>query len=260
MNNLNNYILISAVTLGAFSAVYLIALYLKKNSVVDIFWGLGFIIVAITSLVTSLYFGLPQIIITSLVFLWGTRLGIRIYLRSMGKNEDRRYAQWRENWGKYAYIRGYTDVFLLQGVLCLIISIPIIYVNTQPLEVKNPVIFTLGIIVWLFGFIFEAIGDNQLDNFTEAKHPKGTVLDTGLWKYTRHPNYFGESSLWWGISIIILSCTPTNFAILIGPITITFLLVKVSGIPLLEKKMSQNPKYREYMKITNKFIPGKPKS
>lgn len=255
----NQYLVVAIVTLSSFVILYFIALYIKNNSIVDSFWGVGFIITAIASISVSHYFAFPQFFITALVFLWGSRLSIRIFMRNQGKPEDWRYAKWRQDWGKFVVLRSFTDVFLLQGILCLVISIPVIVVNIKASNTKLPILVFLGALVWLIGFLFESISDNQLDNFKQSKHKEGTVLDTGLWKYSRHPNYFGEAMQWWGIGIIALGFVSTQWILLIGPITITFLLLKVSGVPLLEKKMSKNPKYQEYMKKTNKFIPRLPK-
>ncbi len=253
---LHQYLIVASITLIAFTLLYFIALIIKNNSIVDSFWGIGFIITTISSVGVSYYSGFPQLLITTLVLLWGSRLSIRIYLRNRNRPEDWRYAKWRQDWGKNVIIRSYTDVFLLQGILCLVICIPVIFVNINAIAVRYSAILVLGLIVWLVGFMFESVGDNQLDEFIKSKPSKGSVLDTGLWKYTRHPNYFGEATQWWGIGIIALSFIPLNWVVLIGPFTITFLLVKVSGVPLLERKMSKNPKYKDYMKKTNKFIPG----
>jgi len=256
----SQYLTVIGLTISAFSVVYIIATLLENNSIVDIFWGVGFIVATISSLLISNILGLPQILVTALVLLWGFRISIRIFLRNKDKSEDFRYVQMREKWGKYALIRSYTDVFLIQGLLCLVIVTPVIYVNLHTLSIKYPILCVIGVVLWVFGFLFESIGDGQLDDFMSKKPAKGTVLDTGLWKYTRHPNYFGEATQWWAIGIIVLSFTLTGWWTLIGPLTITFLLLKVSGVPMLEKKMSKNPKYKEYMKRTNKFIPGIPKS
>ena len=194
---LSNFMIVLAIIVMAFSLLYVIALIIKNNSIIDSFWGLSFIIAAVASLLISLLLGAPQIVITSLVFVWGFRLSIRIYLRNRGKGEDFRYAQWRKNWGKNVLIRSYTDVFLLQAFFCFVISIPVIYVNLHTLSFKYPSLLIIGLLVWLIGFFFESVGDNQLDEFIKSKPKKGSVLDKGLWQYTRHPNYFGESSQWW---------------------------------------------------------------
>lgn len=253
---LKQYLVVAAITIVAFSIVYFIAQFHKNNSLIDSFWGVGFVIIAIFSLLITLNLRLPQVIVTFLVILWGVRLSARISLRNKGKPEDWRYAAWRTKWGSHASLRSYTDVFLPQAVLCFVIALPVIFVNIHSVNIKYPALLALGIIVWLVGFIFEAIGDSQLDEFKNSKSSTNEVLDTGLWKYSRHPNYFGEATLWWGIGIIALSCSFSALWTLIGPITITFLLLKVSGVPMLEKKMSKNPKYKSYMSKTNRFIPG----
>jgi len=253
---ISEYLLTLLVILIAFTLLFGLAQYLKNNSVIDTFWGISFIIAAITALVISLDFSSPQIVVTILVFIWGSRLSTRIYLRNKGKAEDWRYAAWRIKWGDNVLFRSYTDVFLVQAIFCFLVSIPVIYINLNNLRIAYPVILIIGILLWIFGFLFETIGDNQLDEFKKSKPKKESVLNTGLWQYTRHPNYFGEATQWWAIGIIVLSTGFSAWWTLIGPITITYLLLKVSGIPMLEKKMSKNPKYKSYMAKTNKFLPG----
>lgn len=253
-------LVISLITLISFTFVYFYALYIKNNSIIDSFWGIGFIITAVSSVAVSQYFSITQVIVTTLVIIWGTRLSVRIHKRNKGKPEDFRYAKWRQDWGKLAGIKSYTNVFLLQGIICIIISIPVIIVNTHASSVNLPILLTLGFLIWIVGFLFETISDAQLDSFKNSKPEKDLVLDKGLWKYSRHPNYFGESLQWWGIAIIAISTNSSMWWLFISPILITYLLLYVSGVPLLEKKMSQNPKYKDYIKKTNKFIPGLTKS
>jgi len=254
------YLTVAIITVFAFSTVYLFALKFKNNSLADIFWGIGFIITNFAAIAVSGIFKSPQIIISTLVIIWGLRISYRILKRNVNKPEDFRYANWRKNWGSKANTRSYTDVFLLQSILCLIVCTPIIYVGLHQLQIKYILLIIIGLIGWVIGFLFETIGDQQLDKFKKQKHDKNSVLDKGLWRYTRHPNYFGESMQWWFVYLIVLSFGFSAWWTIIGPITITFLLLKVSGVPLLEKKMILDPKYKEYMKKTNKFIPGKPKT
>ena len=254
------YLTVAVITIFAFSIVYLFALNFKNNSLVDIFWGISFIITNVAAILVSGFFNSPQIIISILVLTWGLRISFRLLKRNINKPEDFRYAKWRENWGDKANVRSYTDVFLLQSIFCLIICTPIIFVGLHHLQIKSIWLLMVGLIGWTIGFLFEAIGDIQLDKFKKLKQSKNAVLDYGLWKYTRHPNYFGESIQWWFVYLIVLSFTLSAWWTIIGPATITYLLLKVSGVPLLEKKMSLDPKYKVYMKKTNKFIPGPTKS
>jgi steroid 5-alpha reductase family enzyme len=233
---------------------FVLAMVIKRNDIADIAWGLGFIAIAISLLPK---YGVQldnSILVTTLVVIWGIRLSYHIFKRNMSKPEDKRYANWRSTWGKWFVLRSYLQIFILQGILMLLISTPIIVVNT--IESSGWSIFDiLGLLVWIFGFYFESVGDMQLKKFISNPDNKGKVLSTGLWKYTRHPNYFGEVTQWWGIWIISLSVLPYGLLAIVGPLTITFLILKVSGIPMLEKSMSENPVFAEYMKNTNAFFP-----
>jgi len=237
---------------------YAISLIKKDSSIVDIGWGLGFIFVAIISFIIGGNLFPKQIIITSLVFLWGMRLAIYIFFRNKGKAEDWRYKKWRDDWGKNFAIRAYFQIFMLQGLFMFIISVPIVLVNSNEIETFK-LFDIVGSLIWIIGFIFEALGDYQLSQFKKDPDNKGKIMKKGVWKYTRHPNYFGEVTMWWGIFIIALPLTNGIFTI-ISPILITFLLLKVSGIPLLEKKYKDNKEYQEYKKMTNAFFPFFPKS
>jgi steroid 5-alpha reductase family enzyme len=233
---------------------FFLSLIKKRNDVADIAWGLGFIILAwLSFFVRESESGLRGILVGSLISIWGLRLAYHIYKRNKGKTEDYRYMAWRQEWGNWFYIRSYLQVYILQGVLLFAIVLPALVVNKN-IATTLGLLDLAGLIVWITGFCFESVGDKQLSVFIKNPENKGKLMREGLWKYTRHPNYFGEVTMWWGIWIISLSASPVWFSIL-GPLTITILILKISGIPLLEKKMKENPDFADYEKRTNKFMP-----
>jgi steroid 5-alpha reductase family enzyme len=239
------------------TAVFIIALLQKDNSVVDIAWGPGFVLVALLSLFRGEEFGGRRLLITGVVIIWAARLAIHIYLRNRGRGEDYRYAQWRKSWGEWFVLRSFFQIFILQGIFLLFVSYPIVLVNVSPKKGLS-VLDLAGTLVWLVGFFFEAVGDYQLRKFKKDAKNKGMIITTGLWRYTRHPNYFGEATLWWGIFLIALS-VPSGWTAVISPLTITFLLVKVSGVAMLEKKYAGNKEFAAYASRTNAFFPWSPK-
>jgi steroid 5-alpha reductase family enzyme len=236
---------------------FLVSLALRRNDVADVAWGGGFIVAALTTLVSGDGMTPRALLVTALVIAWGLRLSLHIGLRNRGKGEDPRYRKWREEWGRYATVRSFFQIFILQGVLLLVISLPVIRVITAP-DTSLTLMDFLGSVVWLTGFLFETISDWQLLQYKKDPAHKGKVITTGLWRYTRHPNYFGEVTLWWGIYIIALN-VPGGWMTVIGPLTITFLILKVSGIPMLEKKYEGNAEFEEYKKRTSAFFPMSPK-
>lgn len=245
-------------TLGALLFVYMnlwfiISLIKKRNDVADTAWGLGFILLAWTSFYLSGTSELRGLIICLLVSIWGFRLAWHIHKRNKGKPEDSRYQKWRIDWEKWFYVRSYFQVYLLQGALLFVIALPILLINKSPGSPLGIFDF-LGVAIWLFGFYFESVGDAQLAKFIKNPKNKGKLMQSGLWAYTRHPNYFGEVTQWWGIWLIALS-VPAGLLAIAGPLTITFLILKVSGIPMLEKKMEKNPDFAQYKKRVSKFIP-----
>ncbi|MBS1272391.1 MAG: hypothetical protein MAGBODY4_01536 [Candidatus Marinimicrobia bacterium] len=195
-------------------------------------------------------------LVTLFVTAWGARLSLHIYLRNRQKQEDFRYRNWRENWGSTFVLRSYFQVFLLQGSLMIIFSLPVILINFQ--DNRGFSVFTwIGMVIWLFGFLWEAIADYQLRRFKRTRKLSGEIMTEGLWKYSRHPNYFGESVAWWGIWIMALSVA-WGWVTFISPLLLTFFLLKVSGVPMLEKKYEDHPEYQKYRSRTNTFIPGPP--
>ena len=262
MNHFLNYFQDYFVTLGVVLFVYMslyfvVSLIKKRNDVADVAWGLGFVVMAWMSFVLSVDAGMRALLVDCLVSIWGLRLASHISRRHKDKPEDYRYLAWRKEWGKWFFLRSYLQVFLLQGALLYLIVLPVLIIN---LNAGNSfgIFDVLGLVVWMVGFYFESVGDAQLSRFIADPANKGKLMQTGLWRYTRHPNYFGEVTQWWGILIIALS-VPNGYFGIIGPLTITFLILKVSGVPLLEKKMAENPEFAEYKKRTSVFLPLPPR-
>jgi steroid 5-alpha reductase family enzyme len=252
-----NFILEFVIVIVYMSGWFLVAIRERRNDLADVAWGFGFLLVAATSLSFHSPVAGRPILITTLVAVWGIRLSFHIYLRNRGKPEDFRYRNWREEWGKSFYTRTYLQVFMLQGILLVLISTPVIYINSA----TNPplgFVDALGVLVWAIGFAFEAVGDSQLRRFAHNPINKGRIIESGLWRFSRHPNYFGEVLLWWGIFLIALK-VPGAWWTVIGPATITFLILKVSGIPMLEAKYRGNPEYEDYQRRTSSFFPLPPR-
>jgi len=235
---------------------FIISLITKRNDVADIAWGLGFILLTWSSFLIAAKYGTRGILTGLLISIWGIRLAWHIHTRNKGKDEDYRYLAWRKQWGKWFLLRSYLQVFILQGVFLYLIISPVLRINKSE---DTPLIWLdmLGLTIWLIGFYFEAVGDAQLVRFKKNAANKGKLLQDGLWAFTRHPNYFGEVVQWWGIGIIALS-VKDGWMGMIGPLTITFLILKVSGIPMLEKNMESHPDFKNYKEKTNAFFPRMP--
>jgi steroid 5-alpha reductase family enzyme len=240
-----------------FLVFFLVAQVIKNNSIVDMGWGAGFVVVAFFALISRGAYLERNILLTVLVLIWGGRLTYYIVRRNWGKPEDFRYAKWRQEWGRWLVPRAFFQVFMLQGFLMLVIGYPIILVNANPQPGLNFLDY-LGLLVWITGFFFESVGDKQMAEFKKDPANKGHVIKSGLWKYSRHPNYFGEATMWWGIFLLALS-VPLGWSGIVSPLTITLLLLFVSGVPMLEKKYKDNPEFQAYARVTNKFFPWFPK-
>jgi len=197
-----------------------------------------------------------NILLMVLVTAWGVRLAAHIHMRNHGKGEDFRYRQWREEWGQSFYWRSYLQVFVLQALLLLCVATPVIYAGTAP-QPDLGVLDALGLVIWLIGFLFEAVGDYQLVRFGRTRKP-GQIMTSGLWKYTRHPNYFGEVTLWWGVYLIVCAI-PGGWMTALGPVMITLLILKVSGIPMLEARYKNNAEFQAYCRRTSAFLPLPPR-
>jgi len=235
---------------------YIIAAIIKNSGIIDIGWGFGFVVVAWFGFFQNI--SIVSIVLTLMVSLWGLRLTYHIFRRNAGKPEDFRYANFRKEWGRSFYLRSFFQLFMFQAVLMLLISLTFIFGNQESEIISLPT-FVIGIIVWLIGFMFEVISDKQLKTFISNPANKGKVIATGLWKYTRHPNYFGEALLWWGIFIVAIGSGAPWIAVL-SPLTITLIIRFVSGVPMLERRNENKPGYDVYKAKTNIFIPWFPKS
>ena len=242
-----------ALVIGLYmTIVFILALIRKDNSIVDIFWSVGFIIVAIYSVIQSGEVDLRKMIVCLLVLLWGLRLSFHLLIRNSGKGEDFRYKAWRDTW-KFFVLRSFFQIFMLQGVFMLIVSAPIWFINFSKGGMLGPW-DSLGLVIFGAGFMVETIGDYQLAEFKKDPANNGKIITTGLWSVTRHPNYFGEALVWWGISCYALSFQH-GWVTLISPVAITLLLRFVSGVPMLEKKHESRPGWEAYKAKTAAFVP-----
>jgi steroid 5-alpha reductase family enzyme len=249
---------ITAASIMVYMTGWFIAAQVRgRNDIADVAWGLGFILAAAVSLGAGGVYSPRGLLVSSLVLAWGVRLALHIHTRNRGKGEDPRYRQWREEWGRWFVLRSFLQVFVLQGLLLVLVAVPVIVVNAAP---PAPLgwLDGLGVMVWLTGFCFEAFGDWQLLQFIRNPSNKGRLMTTGLWRYTRHPNYFGEVTLWWGIWLMTLSL-PGGWLTVVGPLTITTLILKVSGIPMLEKPYEDRADFQAYKRRTSAFFPLPPK-
>lgn len=248
------------VILASVTGLWLISIPLRNISIIDLFWGAGFGIVALVCYVLQRTTTLQQLILMLLPVIWSVRYTAYIFRRNLGHGEDPRYTKLRSWVGpeKNFNLFSLRKVFFSQGNIMWLVSLPIMLgISLEPVQVG--VATWIGIIVWAVGFLFEAVADWQLSRFKNNPENKGKILDTGLWRYSRHPNYFGNATLWWGI-FIASSQNPWCLITVISPVIMTHFLVNVTGKRTLEKKMSrEKPAYRDYMKKTSGFIPWFPK-
>lgn len=238
---------------------WFISLVFKNVTVVDSLWGLGFVMIAwITFAMAEGFIG-RKLLIAILISLWGLRLAVHLSWRNWGAGEDPRYGTWREKSGDRFWLVSLYKVFILQAVFLWIISLAVQFGQLSPTPDRYTWLDILGVLVWSAGFVFESIGDWQLAKFKADPQNKGRVMDRGLWAYSRHPNYFGEFLIWWGVFLITLS-TPNSWWTVLSPIIITAVLLKMTGIPLTEKTtVKKRPGYTDYIKRTSAFIPWFPK-
>mgnify|MGYP001127686813 CR=1 FL=1 len=246
--------------LGLMTLLWLVSLALKNSSIVDIFWGMGFVIVAWAAfLLTPGGFEPRKTLLASLVTIWGLRLSLYILWRNWGKGEYFRYQVWRKDAGDAWWWRSFFKVFVLQAFLMWLVAAPLLAAQYFPAPDRLTWLDYLAIPLWILGFFFEAVGDLQLRRFIANPANKGKVLQTGVWRYTRHPNYFGDATQWCAYYLIAL--TAGGWWTIFSPIIMTILLTRVSGARLLEKTLvNEKPGYKEYVEATSEFIPWFPKN
>jgi len=237
---------------------WVVSLIVKNASIVDVVWGLGF--VAVAWMVAARVDGNAdrQFLIVAMTTLWGVRLAVYLFLRNRGNGEDYRYRAMRKRWGSRFPIISLGTVFLLQGVLMWIVSLP---VQLGQVKQSPDVAFVawIGVLLWAVGLFFETVGDAQLTAFKQDPANEGLVMDRGLWRYTRHPNYFGDACVWWGIALVAAETTVGRWG-LIGALVMTILLRRVSGVTLIEKSLvKRRAGYEEYVARTSPFVPRPPK-
>eukprot|EP00347_Sterkiella_histriomuscorum_P008053 403346553 len=236
--------------------LFIVAQIKKDNSIIDTAWGLIFILPNFLVLLLKDHWLEKTLLTFFLVSFWGLRLSIYIFLRRTGK-EDFRYAELRERWeakGKcYYYFATFIFVFMMQAFFSLVVGSSALYISLWSGD-QFSILDAIGAFVWLFGFVFELVADRQMKQFREDPSNRGKLIKVGLWRYSRHPNYFGEAVLWWGIYLIACS-VEYGWITFFSAGFITFLLRFVSGVPLLEEKYKNRPDFQIYMKETNIFVP-----
>jgi steroid 5-alpha reductase family enzyme len=247
-----------AAVLAAMFLVWLLSLASDDVSIVDVAWGPGFILLAWLYAWLGSAGSLRSWIVPLLVTLWGLRLAAHIALRNRGRGEDPRYAAMRRRWGPGFRWWSLPVVFWLQALLMWVVALPLLQVQVS----WAPWSWTdaAGVGLFAVGFTFEAVGDWQLARFRKDPATAGRVMDHGLWRYTRHPNYFGDALLWWGFGVLALA-VPGGGWTLVGPVLMTILILRVSGVTLLEQGLHETrPGYGDYVRRTSAFIPWRPRS
>jgi steroid 5-alpha reductase family enzyme len=259
MSFLQVYGIVALVILGYMTILWIASLILRNSSIVDIFWGVGFVMANwVYFVLTPEGFVARKWLISILVTIWGFRLSLYILWRNWGKGEDFRYRKWREEAGGKWWWQSFFKVFVLQGVLLWMISAPLLAANIGATPAKLTVLDYVAIPLWAIGFFFEAVGDLQMARFRANPADKGTLMNRGVWRYTRHPNYFGDATQWWAYYLVALAAG--GFFTIFSPILMTTLLVRVSGVALLEKTLKDEiPGYKEYVETTSAFIPWFPR-
>jgi steroid 5-alpha reductase family enzyme len=259
MTDIGSVLLTSALVLVvAVTLLWLVSLAMRDSGIVDIFWSTGFVLVAWAVFLIADGLEARRLLLVVLTSLWGARLTSYLAWRNLGKDEDYRYTAMRDKWGAKWWWWSYFQVFLLQGALIWIVSLPIQAAQVEPTPGLGWLAI-VGSLLWIIGMVFEGIGDLQLARFKADPSNKGRVMNTGLWRYTRHPNYFGNFMIWWGIWLV--AAETGVWWTVVGPIVMSILLLRVSGVAMLERTITERrPAYAEYIRTTSAFFPRPPKA
>jgi steroid 5-alpha reductase family enzyme len=259
-----DYVSVLAACAGAIAVLmvgtWLVSLPLRNASIVDVVWGLGFVVVAWVAFAVGDGLQARRLLLAVLVTLWGSRLALYLLWRNAGHGEDYRYVAMRKKAGDQFAVRSLWMVFGVQGLIMWVVSLPV-QVGAVPTSPSSlGAVEGLGVAVWAVGLVFEASGDWQLARFKADAANAGNVLDRGLWRYTRHPNYFGDFCVWWGIWLVA-AATGIGVVAIIGPAVMSVFLMRVSGVPMLEHSIAKRrPDYEDYTRRTNTFFPGPSKA
>lgn len=253
-------LMLLAVNLGMivciFIMLWLVSLLLRDASIVDPCWGMGFVVIAAISSVITKFFEPRSFLLVMLTAVWGVRLSGYLVWRNWGHGEDRRYQAMRQKHGNRFWIESLGTVFVLQALLVWFVAWPV-QVGIATGGQLNLIDY-IGVALWLIGFCFESVSDWQLTRFKSKRKHAGLVLDQGLWRYTRHPNYFGDFCVWWGLYLI--AAAGGAWWTVLSPLVMSFLLIKVSGVALLESTITERrPEYRRYIEQTSAFFPWPPR-
>jgi len=259
MNDVPTALLVAAGAIVVLMLVtWLVSVARRDASIVDIVWGLGFVVVGWAVFATTNGNHTRRILLVAMTMIWGLRLATHLFLRNRGKGEDHRYQAMRRRYGERFAVVSLYLVFGLQGVLMWLVSLPLQLGQTRQAPDVG-LIGGIGIAVWAFGMYFEAVGDWQLARFKRDPANAGKVMDRGLWRYTRHPNYFGDACVWWGIALVAAE-TGIGAIGLVGALVMTVLLRRVSGVTLLERSLvKRRPGYEDYVERTSPFLPRRPR-
>lgn len=247
-----------AITLGWMALLWLLSIVLRDVSIIDVFWGPGFVVIAAATFALLNAPSPRRWLLMAAVSIWGLRLGLHLARRKFGKPEDYRYQAMRERIGPRFWLASLVVVFGLQAIVMNIVALPIVVglFDDGPFHA----IQILGMAVWSIGFSFESIGDWQLERFKSNPDNARKVMDRGLWAYTRHPNYFGDFLVWWGLFLLSLASMDRTWTV-ISPLLMSFLLLRVSGVTLLERGLrNRRPGYEEYVARTSAFFPWPPRA
>ena len=239
-----------------FTILWVVSLRLENASIADVAWGPGILVIGLTYYFTSDGVPVRARLTLALLAIWAIRLGIHLFIRLRLVGEDHRYVKWRDQYDHW-WLVSYFKVFLLQSVIAWLVSLPIYFAIVSVGSPSLTILDYIGVLLFVAGLVFESIGDEQLRRFRANRANRGKVLDTGLWRYTRHPNYFGEAVLWWGFGVI--GVATGGVPGLLGPAILTYLLIYVSGVAMLESTLIEKPGYVQYVGRTPAFLPLTPR-